>query len=149
MIKINKWPIYEEDEISAAANILRSGAVNYWTGNETNMFEEEFSNFCGTKYAIALANGTLALSACYAALKMDKNAEIITTPRTFIATSSAARLMGLKVVFADVELDKECLYVLYKFIKGQNKVSKIRISLLLKILPIGVFTDLLSNPEIL
>ncbi len=130
MIEINKWPIYEEDEINAAANILRSGAVNYWTGNETKMFEEEFSNFCGTKYSIALANGSLALSACYAALRMGKNAEIITTPRTFIATSSAARLMGLKVVFADVELDSGCISaatILPKITKNTRAISVVHL----------------------
>ena len=54
-------PKYEEDEVKAVAEILESGRVNYWTGNIGKKFEESFSNWCGTKYSYALANGTLAL----------------------------------------------------------------------------------------
>ena len=48
------WPEFEEEEIQAAAAVLRSGRVNYWTGGEGRAFEREFANFVGCKYAIAL-----------------------------------------------------------------------------------------------
>ena len=55
------WPYFAEEEIEAAARVLRSGKVNYWTGDEGRQFESEFAKFAGCKYAIALANGSVAL----------------------------------------------------------------------------------------
>tara|TARA_B100000989_G_scaffold298896_1_gene290842 strand:+ start:596 stop:1756 length:1161 start_codon:yes stop_codon:yes gene_type:complete len=106
---INKWPHYEKDEIFKIEQILKSGKVNYWTGNEGKNFEKEFAKFAGTKYAIALANGSLALSAAYLAINIKEGDEIITTPRTFIATSSAALLLKAKPIFADVDRDTGCI----------------------------------------
>ena len=37
------WPYFSEDEITAAADVLRSGKINYWTGTEGRMFEREFA----------------------------------------------------------------------------------------------------------
>ena len=75
--------------------VLRSGRVNTWTGGETKAFEEEFASFCGCSYAIALANGSLALSSAYLSLGLGSGDELITTPRTFIATASSAVLLVL------------------------------------------------------
>ena len=100
-----KWPVFDKNEISVASNILESGKVNYWTGNQGKNFEKEFSEYFDVKYAIAMANGSLALSSSYLALGLKKNDEIITTPRTFIATASSAVLLGFKPIFADVDLD--------------------------------------------
>ena len=104
-MKIPNWPVFENDEIKKTSKVLSSGLVNYWTGRETKLFEKEFAAFCGTKYSIALANGSLALSAAYLSLDFKKGDEIITTPRTFIATASSAVLLGLKPIFADVDYD--------------------------------------------
>ena len=74
-----------------------------WFGNQS--FEQEFSEWVGTDHAIALANGSLALSAAYLAIGLGKGDEVITTPRTFIATASSAVLLGANTVFADVDAD--------------------------------------------
>jgi len=100
-----KWPHYSEDEIRIVETILRSGKVNYWTGNTTKLFEKEFSNICECEYTIALANGSLALSCAYLAIGLKKGDEIITTPRSFIATTSSAMLLGAMPVFADIDRD--------------------------------------------
>ena len=47
----------------------------------------------------------LALSAAYLAVGLGQGDELITTPRTFIATASSAVLLGAKPVFADVACD--------------------------------------------
>lgn len=103
--QISPWPSFSIQEIEAARKVLTSGKVNAWTGSETSYFQDEFSAYCNTKYSIALANGSLALSASYLALGVGPGDEIITTPRTFIATASSAVLLGAKVVFADVDPD--------------------------------------------
>ena len=87
------WPHYDTEEINAVRDILASGKVNYWTGDQTKSFESEFSSWCGSEFSIALANGSLALSSAYLSLDMSPGDEIITTPRTFIATSSSAVLL--------------------------------------------------------
>ena len=102
-MKLSAWPHYEKDEIDAVNKVLQSGLVNYWTGNLSKKFEKEFANFAGCKYAIALANGSLALSSAYLAIGIKKGDEIITTPRSFVATASSASLLGGKIVFADVD----------------------------------------------
>ena len=103
MYKISPWPYFDNEQIQAVSNILNSGKVNYWNGEEGKLFEKEFAFFCNSKYAIALANGSLALSAAYSSLGIKENDEIITTPRTFIATTSCAILAGAKPIFADVD----------------------------------------------
>ena len=99
------WPQFDAEQINAATSVLASGKVNTWTGKETTAFEKEFANWCGIPYAIAMANGSLALSAAYLAIGLGPGDELITTPRTFIATASSAVLLGAKPVFADVDIE--------------------------------------------
>ena len=100
-----KWPKYEEDEIREVERVLRSGNVNFWTGSVTKSFEKEFAKFCNCNFAIAVANGSLALSCAYLAIGVKKDDEIITTPRTFVATASSASLLGGIPVFAEIDKD--------------------------------------------
>ena len=97
------WPHFDVEQIRAAAHVLATGKVNTWTGEETKTFEREFAKWCGSSQAIAMANGSLALSAAYLAVGVGQGDELITTPRTFIATASSAALLGAKPIFADVD----------------------------------------------
>lgn len=99
------WPQFDPDQVQAAAKVLASGKVNAWTGEETAAFEREFACWCGSDHAIAMSNGSLALSAAYLAIGLGPGDELITTPRTFIATASSAVLLGARPVFADVDVD--------------------------------------------
>jgi hypothetical protein len=97
------WPHFQQEEIDATAAVMRSGKVNYWTGQEGRLFEQEFSQYIGCKHAIALANGTVALELALYALGIGQGDEVITTSRTFIATASAVVMRGAIPVFADVD----------------------------------------------
>ncbi len=99
------WPQFDAEQIDAATRVLASGMVNTWTGQDTTAFEQEFAQWCGTAHAIAMANGSLALSEAYLAIGLGPGDELITTPRTFIATASSAVLLGAKPVFADVDTE--------------------------------------------
>ena len=99
------WPQFDPEQIAAASRVLASGKVNTWTGQETTIFEQEFAAWCSSSHAIAMANGSLALSAAYLAVGLGAGDELITTPRTFIATASSAVLLGARPVFADVDAD--------------------------------------------
>lgn len=66
-------------------------------------FEKALASYCGAKHAVAIANGTAALQAAYAALDLKAGDEIVTSPMTFAATATAALWQGAKPVFADVD----------------------------------------------
>jgi dTDP-4-amino-4,6-dideoxygalactose transaminase len=97
------WPSFDESEVSAVAEVLRSNRVNYWTGTHGRAFEEEFASWVGTRHAVALANGTLALDAALAVLDLKAGDEVVVTPRTFVASISSVVNAGAIPVFADVD----------------------------------------------
>lgn len=99
------WPSYTYEEANAVLGVLLSNKVNYWTGDECRAFEKEFANWVGTKYAIALANGTLALDAALKALDIGPGDEVIVTPRTYIASISSVINIGATPVFADIDIN--------------------------------------------
>ncbi|MCH2058960.1 MAG: DegT/DnrJ/EryC1/StrS aminotransferase family protein [Thalassotalea sp.] len=98
------WPSFTQEEADAVQRVLLSNKVNYWTGTEGRAFEDEFAAFADTKYAVAVANGTLALDLALHALDIGEGDEIIVTPRTFIASISCIINAGATPVFADVDL---------------------------------------------
>ncbi len=97
------WPHYSNDEIEAVGLVLKSGNVNYWTGEEGRLFEKEFARFCGAEYAVAVANGTVALELVLIALGVGTGDEVVVTSRTFLASVSAIVMVGAKPIFADVD----------------------------------------------
>ncbi len=101
--KFAPWPSLSEDEVEAASVVLRSGKLNYWTGEEVRRFENEFASFAGCQHAIAVANGTVALELALYGLKIGKGDEVIVPSRTFVASASCAIMRGAKPVFADVD----------------------------------------------
>jgi dTDP-4-amino-4,6-dideoxygalactose transaminase len=103
------WPKFETDEIEAAVRVLQSGKVNYWTGDEGRQFEKEFAAYTGCKYAVAMANGTLALELALHALGIGPGDEVIVPSRTFIASASCVMMRGAEPVFADVDPDSQNL----------------------------------------
>ncbi len=99
------WPCYTQEEADAVQRVLLSNRVNYWTGTECREFEKEFAAWCGTRYAVALANGTLALDVALKALDIGPGDEVVVTPRSFIASVSCVVNAGATPVFADVDSD--------------------------------------------
>jgi len=99
------WPRFADDEIAAAVRVLKSGRVNQWTGEEVAAFEEEFRKFVGAGYAVAFANGSLALEAAFSCLGLRPGSEVIVPARTFVATAMSVVRSGLTPVFADVGED--------------------------------------------
>ena len=96
------WPSYTIEEANAVNSVLMSNKVNYWTGQECRHFETEFASFVNVNYAIALANGTVALDLALLAIGVGEGDEVIVTPRTYLATVSSIVNSGATPVFADV-----------------------------------------------
>ncbi|SFP18523.1 DegT/DnrJ/EryC1/StrS family aminotransferase [Enterovibrio norvegicus] len=101
------WPSFTQKEADAISQVLLSNKVNYWTGNECREFEKEFAAWTGCEYAIALGNGTLALDLALKALGIGADDEVVTTPRTFLASASSIVTAGAKPVFSDVDLNSQ------------------------------------------
>jgi dTDP-4-amino-4,6-dideoxygalactose transaminase len=105
--KFSPWPSFTQEEVNKVAEVLLSNKVNYWTGQEGREFEKEFATFADSSYAVALGNGTLALDIALKAMKVGTGDEVITTPRTFLASASSIVTAGAKPVFADVDLNSQ------------------------------------------
>lgn len=103
----SSWPHYEQDELDAVDRVLRSGKVNYWTGEEGRAFEQEFAAYCGVEYGVALSNGTVALEMALHAAGIVPGDEVIVTPRTFFASASSIVRVGAVPIFADVDRDSQ------------------------------------------
>lgn len=101
------WPSYSTEEADAVRRVLLSNKVNYWTGNESREFEKEFAAFTDCAYAVALANGTVALDVAFKALGIGEYDEVIVTSRTFLASVSSIVNAGAIPVFADVDSDSQ------------------------------------------
>ena len=101
------WPSFTEEEADAVRNVILSNKVNYWTGQETRTFEKEFAAWSGTEYAVALANGTVALDLALKVLGVGSGDEVVVTSRTFLASVSSIVNAGAAPIFADVDLDSQ------------------------------------------
>jgi hypothetical protein len=103
MTEFPRWPFFEKDEIDAVDNVLASGRVNYWTGDEGKAFEREYADAVGVRHAVALANGTLALEFALRACGIGPGDDVVVPARTFVATATAVMMCGARPVFADVD----------------------------------------------
>jgi dTDP-4-amino-4,6-dideoxygalactose transaminase len=101
------WPCFSEDEIAAVTRVLRSGKVNQWTGQEVFSFEAEYARALGVKYAVALANGSVALDIALLALDIGPGDEVIVPSRSFVASASCVALRKAIPVFADVDRESQ------------------------------------------
>ncbi len=109
--KLPGWPQFSEEAIQAVEQVLRSGKVNYWTGRKGMEFEKAYAQWQGSKYAIAVSNGTAALHTALSALGVGPGDEVIVPSYTFIATSFSVVQAGAIPRFADVNRDDHCLSV--------------------------------------
>lgn len=90
-----------QSDIDAVSEVLRSDFLTQ--GPEIERFEKAFAAYIGSKYAVAVANGTAALHLCALALNVKPGDKVITTPITFAASANCVRYAGGEVVFADID----------------------------------------------
>jgi dTDP-4-amino-4,6-dideoxygalactose transaminase len=103
------WPSFDEDTINAAVEPLRSGKVNYWTGELGMEFERRFAAWNGSKFCISTTSGTSALHTAIASLGVGPGDQVIVPSYTFIATSFCVVQAGAIPVFADVRRESHCI----------------------------------------
>ncbi len=90
-----------DEDIAAVVATLKSDFLTQ--GPQIEAFEKAFAQVIGSKYAVALSNGTAALHLCAMALGVNENSKVITTPITFAASANCVRYCGGEVVFADID----------------------------------------------
>lgn len=107
MSSLPGWPQIAEDEVEAVSKVLRSGKINYWTGEEGKQFEDEFAKFFNSRHAVALSNGTVALELALYALGIKAGDEVIAPCRSFFATTSCIVHCGATPILADIDPDSQ------------------------------------------
>lgn len=95
--------ILKNDYLAAFEKVLLSG--RYIMGPELSAFEQEFSEYCQSPFAVGVATGTDALSLVLRSLGLQDGDEVITAPNSFIASASSVALAGAKPVFVDIGID--------------------------------------------
>jgi UDP-4-amino-4,6-dideoxy-N-acetyl-beta-L-altrosamine transaminase len=100
ILPYGKQQITDED-IRAVIDTLKSDYLTQ--GPKINEFEQAFADYVGSKYAVAVANGTAALHLCTLALNVKAGARVITTPITFSASANCVHYCDGEVIFADID----------------------------------------------
>lgn len=97
------WPVFGELEEQLVLEAVRSGNWGGVEPDKIRKFEEKFAALHDAAHAVTVNNGTIALSIALLAAGVDAGDEVIMPPYTFIATATAALLIGAIPVFADVD----------------------------------------------
>jgi dTDP-4-amino-4,6-dideoxygalactose transaminase len=98
------WPIFDETEVNAVADIVRSGAwANPNCDGMVAEFERDFAAYCGSRYAITCVNGSVAIRLALMAAGVKPGDEVIIPPYSFIATASVVVEANCVPVFVDID----------------------------------------------
>jgi dTDP-4-amino-4,6-dideoxygalactose transaminase len=96
-------PVVDEEMLQAAMYSLQNEKLVM--GESVFKFEEEFAQYCGTRYGVSTGSGTAALQIALQSVRIGQGDEVLTTPFSFFATSNAVIHAGAEPRFADVEND--------------------------------------------
>ncbi|HEY3177008.1 MAG TPA: DegT/DnrJ/EryC1/StrS aminotransferase family protein [Candidatus Polarisedimenticolia bacterium] len=97
-------PCIGEQEIRNVNEALKSGWISS-KGKFIADFEHQFAGYCGMKYGVATANGTVSLHLALVAMGIGPGHEVIVPSLTFVATANAVTYTGARVVFVDSRPD--------------------------------------------
>lgn len=94
--------VYREQLLAAVTRVIDSGW--YILGEEVTQFENEFANFCGTKFCVGVASGLDALSLSVRAMDIGPGDEVIVPSNTYIATWLAVTHVGARIVAVEPDV---------------------------------------------
>ena len=89
------------EELALLCKVLDSGFVN--DGPMTRRFEAEIAQIAGTRFAVAVTSGTIAIFCALTAVGVGPGDEVLVPALTFVATANAVRLTGATPVLVDIE----------------------------------------------
>lgn len=105
--QISPW--IDDEELREVEKVIRSTYIT--EHSVTKEFECRLENLTGAKYAVAMANGTVALYSALAALGIGNGDEVIVPDMTFVATANSVILAGAAPIFCDIKSDTLCIDV--------------------------------------
>jgi UDP-4-amino-4,6-dideoxy-N-acetyl-beta-L-altrosamine transaminase len=110
-----------DGDIQAVIEVLMSNFLTQ--GPKIQEFEKAFAEYIGSKFAVAVANGTAALHLCTLALGVKPGNKVITSSITFAASANCVRFCGGEVIFADIDPDTYLLDIkaVSKLLKSSPK----------------------------
>jgi len=100
-LEISYGTAYGYEEAIAVLECLQNLAPS--CGKKVKQFEEDFAQYCGVRYALAVTNATSGLTLTGIAAGIQPGDEVITTPVTWVSTAMAYSALGAKMVFCDVD----------------------------------------------
>jgi len=134
---------YRQQLIEACTRVIDSGW--YIGGTELEQFEQNFAKYCGTQYAIGVANGLdaliLTLRAWKELGKLQEGDEVIVPSNTYIASILAISANQLKPVL--VEPDPNT------FNLDPKKIEAVITDKTRVILPVHLYGQLAAMPQIM
>jgi perosamine synthetase len=101
-------PSIGDNELAYVSDAVKSGWVSS-IGKYIEQFESMFAAFCGTRYALAVSNGTTALHLALVSAGVKSGDEVIVPDLTFVATANAVAYTGAKVVLVDIDSRTLCI----------------------------------------
>jgi perosamine synthetase len=101
-------PDLSGNEEKYVVDAIRSSWISS-TGEYINRFEREFAELCGTRTAISVCNGTVALHLALLALDVRQGDEVLVPSLTYIATANAVRYVGAEPIFVDIDPNTWCI----------------------------------------
>lgn len=104
-IEKKSWPVITEQDKEMVLEVLDSGELAGAFAPQATSLEEEFSDFIGSDYCIAVNSGTAALHAAVAAAGVGPGDEVITPSYSFLASATAIMHHNGIPVFVDIDLD--------------------------------------------
>jgi len=134
---------YRDELVDACTRVIESGW--YIGGSELEQFEEQFANYCGTKYAIGVANGLdaliLTLRAWKELGKLKEGDEVMVPSNTYIASILAISANNLTPVLVEPSVDS--------FNIDPKKIETAITSKTKAILPVHLYGQLADMPAIM
>jgi UDP-4-amino-4,6-dideoxy-N-acetyl-beta-L-altrosamine transaminase len=92
-----------DEDIDSVVKVLKSDWLTQ--GPNVKEFENEFCEYIGSRFALAVSNGTAALHLSVLALNLKPGDKVITTPNTFVASANCVKYCGGEIVFSDINPD--------------------------------------------
>ncbi len=105
------WPVYDERDIQAVTNVIRSGRWGGYPypGPQTAEFARRFAEMQGGGYAVPMANGTVTMEVALRAMNIGWGDEVLVPAYTFQATAAAAMAAGAIPVIVDIDPQTYCI----------------------------------------
>lgn len=97
-------PLLGKKEEKYVRDCIRTNWISS-SGKYIKLFEDAFSQYCGTKHGITTTNGTTALHLALAALKISPGDEVIVPAFSIASVAFAVMYCGAKPVFVDSQID--------------------------------------------